>query len=648
MKRATPEFRHAGRMLLACCLLCGLHACGSQARAGPATHDVDSVHFTRAEVLTAADVGFTPAPRTLDADMLANLASQEQWKPVALPHVARGEQLPAAGDSTPTVISWYRLHVEGGSFAAGTLYLYVPRWKAVGRIAAYADGQLVYQSDSNLVWNGNNHPLLVALNATAGGAPPKTVMIRVNRLRSEDGALSTLWIGTAEALDWRYQIRKFLQGQLPFMGSAAFLAIGFFALAIWSARRREWLYLLFFLMSVVAFIRNLNYYVGQERLPISDVWFGWLTLNSLFWLLLTAHFFLVRLHRIRQPWLTAGLVGLTAIGGVVTFPNSALLPAIATLAPLGCFVLIGAATLILIAALRNSWISKSSESRLMAGWGYFCVNCSVYDWLLQENRVNVEGIYLAPYYIIGAFFIFMYVMFRRYVGAINGVEQLNANLEARLQAREVELAKSNQRLRAIEHRQTLSLERQRLMQDMHDGLGSSLLTALRIVENGRSGDAELAEVLRSCIDDLKLTIDSMEPVEADLLLLLATLRYRMGSRLENSGIILHWDIQSVPALNWLDPTNALHILRILQETFTNIIKHTKATEIWVSTGARDGGVVVAVADNGQGFVLQQALKSGGKGLSNQLRRAHAIGASIHWDIDESGASMTLWLPETTA
>ncbi|WP_204332957.1 histidine kinase, partial [Klebsiella pneumoniae] len=81
---------------------------------------------------------------------------------------------------------------------------------------------------------------------------------------------------------------------------------------------------------------------------------------------------------------------------------------------------------------------------------------------------------------------------------------------------------SHQKLREIERREVLHQERQRLMQDMHDGLGSSLVSTLRMVEHGHIDEADIAQLLKGCIDDLKLTIDSMEPVETDLLLLLGT------------------------------------------------------------------------------------------------------------------------------
>jgi signal transduction histidine kinase len=207
-----------------------------------------------------------------------------------------------------------------------------------------------------------------------------------------------------------------------------------------------------------------------------------------------------------------------------------------------------------------------------------------------------------------------------------------------------ELADSHAQLRAIEHRQTLEQERQRLMQDMHDGLGSSLISALRIVERGKLEDIEVAQVLKECIDDLKLAIDSMEPVDNDLLLLLATLRFRLEPRLENTGIALRWRVENTPALDWLNPGNALHILRIIQEAFTNIIKHAEASEVIVATRMDGNFILVTITDNGQGFTVADGLQHGGKGMSGQMRRAHAIGSEINWVSTHTGTCVTLRLP----
>ena len=52
-------------------------------------------------------------------------------------------------------------------------------------------------------------------------------------------------------------------------------------------------------------------------------------------------------------------------------------------------------------------------------------------------------------------------------------------------------------------------------------------------------------VLKGCIDDLKLVIDSLEPVDDNLLLLLAKLRFRLGPRLESTGIKLLWQVENI-------------------------------------------------------------------------------------------------------
>jgi signal transduction histidine kinase len=393
-----------------------------------------------------------------------------------------------------------------------------------------------------------------------------------------------------------------------------------------------------------------HYYIGGNYLPIPDPWFQWITVSSLMWLVVLVNSFMERLHKRPLRWLTPCLVGITLAINLLTLPGlTELVPDLVQITPLLYLLMLPFAVLVSADALRNALRTRSREIWLMAGWFVATIALSVYDLALQNNWVSPEGVYTNPYGIIGLFVMFGYIMFRRYVGAIGEVEQLNANLATSLRDREAELAITYERMRRIEQRQTLSNERQRLTQDMHDGLGSSLVSALRVVEGGRVSEAEVAEVLKGCIDDLKLTIDSMEPVEADLLLLLATLRFRLGPRLAAAGIALRWEVVDVPALDWLDPRNALHILRILQEAFANILKHTRASEIRDSTAvqARDGvgGVTVTICDNGQGFVLDSALASGGKGLHNQLRRAQSIGGQLHWEPAGQGTGLHLWLPE---
>jgi signal transduction histidine kinase len=346
-----------------------------------------------------------------------------------------------------------------------------------------------------------------------------------------------------------------------------------------------------------------------------------------------------------MPRLSRVMLGTGALFSIVTLPFAAVVTSLLALRPYAHLLLIGMGTVVLVLGLWHSWRSRSLDAKMLSIAFLLNYVFGVYDWARLKYLLDLESYYLTPYAAMALFAVFVVIMFRQYVGALAGVERLNSGLEASLKNRDTELAASYQRLREVEQRETLSQERQRLTQDMHDGLGSSLVTALRVVEGGRLSEAEVAEVLKGCIDDLKLTIDSLEPVEADLLLLLATLRFRLGPRLAGAGISLRWEISDVPPLDWLDPRNALHILRILQEAFTNTLKHTRATQIRVMTGAEDGYVSVIIADNGGGFDVDQAMAKGGKGLANQQRRAQAIGAEILLHSSDAGTTLTLRLPE---
>lgn len=651
MRHLPPPFAHL-LLGLALTLLSGLSAVNAQnaqstqntiyANASDA-HVAVSQHFTEAQWQVVESPGFSTPPPTLDPNTLP-----DNWRVVMLPHalpiaLIRQAASPAAPMTTRT--TWYKLSAHNLPAASSALALYGARVKTDGTVAVYIDGRLVHRAQSQgLLWNSSRTPLWVVLEQHQGDAPMRDILIRVEHTRNSQVALSSLWLGPTDSLSWRYHMRLWLQQNLPAMFDAAYLAVGLFALFVWFRRPLETGYLFFFALAVVSFARGLHVYVD---FPVTNGWFAWLTVNSLLWLITLGHFSLGLLHRRRQMWLTCTLVGVTSVIGLLSLPVVVALPNTPRVTPLifAVAALMGAA--VGITGVVSSW-RRSSEGMLVAVGIVVCVLLGATDWLLQNNFISPEGLYLGGYTNAITFGVFGYLMNRRYTGAIADVEQANDQLEQQLRTREAELAESYERLRGIEKRQLIGDERQRLTQDMHDGLGSSLVSALRAVEAGRITEAEVADVLKSCIDDLKLTIDSMEPVEADLLLLLATLRYRLGPRLAASGIRLRWEVVDVAALDWLDPGNALHILRTLQEAFANILKHTQATEICVSTGAENDGVTVTIADNGQGFDVDKALHSGGKGFNNQLRRAQFLGGRVSWQSDNQagghGASMTLWLP----
>ncbi|RUL70454.1 sensor histidine kinase [Dyella choica] len=608
--------------------------------AGSQQSSAASLHLTQADWQVDDAQGFSAPPPMLDSDSLPN-AWQHAALPLA-PPIALLRQARTKANATLVHTTWIRLSVPALPAYTGPLALYGARIKTDGTIAVYVNGRLVYRAqEQGPLWNGTRTPLWIVLDRQANSAPVSEVLIRLEHTQSTRVAVASLWLGPVEPLKRRYYLRRWLQQELPAILSMAFLTVGIFALFVWFRRRHETSYLLFFNLAVTSFLRSLHFYMG---VPIANDWFAWLTVNSLMWLVVVVHFFLCQLHGRKLIGFTRALVGVAGVIGVLTMPALAVLPNTPKVTPL----------IYPIAALMGAsvgWVGgvnawrRSNEGVLVAIGVGICTLLGVSDWLLQNNFVSPEGWYFGAYSNAITFGIFGTLMYRRYVNAISEVEQANANLAQRLQEREAELELSHQRLREAERQQAISKERQRLMQDMHDGLGASLISAIRSVERRTVSELEISQLLKGCLDDLKLTIDSMEPVEADLLLLLATLRFRLEPRLEGTGTALLWEVQKLPTLAWLDPSSALHILRIVQESIANILHHTHASVIRVTTAVEGAGVQVVIEDNGQGFDVAAALwRNSGRGLQNQQRRAQAIDGRVAWVSGEAGTRFTLWLP----
>ena len=230
----------------------------------------------------------------------------------------------------------------------------------------------------------------------------------------------------------------------------------------------------------------------------------------------------------------------------------------------------------------------------------------------------------------------------RVQGAIH--ESMRQSLLARELA--TALRQQQKKLVAVEHERTLLLERQRLTRDMHDGLGSTLTSSLAAVERGLIAPAEVAELLRDCVDDLRSVIDSLESDEQDLVTLLAMLRFRLGRRLDAAGIALDWHMGELPTLEWLGPSEALQVMRVVQEALANAVKHARATRMRVEASHVDDTVRVCIADDGCGF--DTASPAAGRGLRLLRQRAHGLGGTIEIrsqpDAPGSGTRISLHLP----
>lgn len=183
-------------------------------------------------------------------------------------------------------------------------------------------------------------------------------------------------------------------------------------------------------------------------------------------------------------------------------------------------------------------------------------------------------------------------------------------------------------------------ERHRLSRELHDEAGQSL-TALQIglqlahdeispdqasVRRQLKGSIALAE---ATMDRMRFLAQNLRPPALDAIGLVPTLKDLCDEFALRSGLSVKFTSDPVPDLS--EEVN-VSLYRLLQEAFTNIIKHARAKQVLVAIHADGREVSLSICDDGKGFDSEKTTistnKSGGIGLLGMQERLELIGGTL--------------------
>jgi signal transduction histidine kinase len=229
----------------------------------------------------------------------------------------------------------------------------------------------------------------------------------------------------------------------------------------------------------------------------------------------------------------------------------------------------------------------------------------------------------------------------------------HSELETLILERTAELQKLSQRLLKVQDE-----ERRKIARDLHDSTGQTL-TALKISVSLLQEDCK-AEPARLAIlfDVAQLTDQALEEIRTMSYLLHPPLLDEVGFACaaewyiegfaKRSGINVKADIAN--SRERLPKRVEIALFRVLQESLTNVHRHSGASDASIHFQHGAEAVVLEIRDFGKGIteerlrLLSGASAETGVGLAGMRERLHELNGTFEIESDDRGTSMRATVP----
>lgn len=177
--------------------------------------------------------------------------------------------------------------------------------------------------------------------------------------------------------------------------------------------------------------------------------------------------------------------------------------------------------------------------------------------------------------------------------------------------------------------------RQQLSTDLHDEIGSGLVQIAAMGEMARDDPARSAQLwpsvasvarsLRDSMSDIVWAVDPSHDHLADLVQRMKDVAY---AALEADGVEVDFRSPDAAAINRvaMPADQRRHLLLMLKESVTNIVKHAGATRVCVEIALEPRRLRLVISDNGAGF--DSGTHRPGHGLPGLRRRAQQLGGAV--------------------
>jgi signal transduction histidine kinase len=232
------------------------------------------------------------------------------------------------------------------------------------------------------------------------------------------------------------------------------------------------------------------------------------------------------------------------------------------------------------------------------------------------------------------------------------LRRTQAELETLVEQRTSALRQLSSRLLSLQ-----DTERRRIARELHDSLGQYLVGLKLNVDMLKQspGRQELwsaaDELMQQCMSEVRTLSYLLHPPTMDAAGFTSAARWYVEGFSQRSGIKVTLDTPE--HLGRLPDEIELALFRVLQETLTNVHRHSGASAATVVIRADAGQVILEVKDNGAGIpdqMLARFQETGagmGVGLAGIRERAWELGGKLNVSSDSSGSLISVTIPIVT-
>lgn len=165
--------------------------------------------------------------------------------------------------------------------------------------------------------------------------------------------------------------------------------------------------------------------------------------------------------------------------------------------------------------------------------------------------------------------------------------------------------------------------------ELHDNIGQLMTLAKIQVQNAKDNPEkidEVAKIIGNGLDELRMLSKIINPD------VIRNLNLEEAIQLElerfNRLNFIKSTYKSSGVKTFIDNEAGLVLFRVIQEFFSNTIKHSQATELQVTLSYTSSKLKIEAKDNGRGFDVTTT-NDKGIGLKNMKSRAKLIGADLN-------------------